>query len=62
MNTKEILDEINKRVEDDKKLVVGIDGYSGIGKTTLLNNLIEDNKEILCVYRDDFIKSLSIDS
>jgi len=60
MNTKEILDEINKRVEDDKKLVVGIDGYSGIGKTTLLNNLIEDNKEILCVYRDDFIKSRKI--
>jgi len=56
MNVEEILEEINNRVEDNKKLVVGIDGYSGIGKTTLLDSLIENNKDILFVYRDDFIK------
>lgn len=39
-----------------KKLVVGIDGYSGIGKTTLLNKLIKNNQNIVPVFRDDFIK------
>lgn len=56
MDAKDILKEINNRVRDEGKLVVGIDGYSGIGKTTLLNKLIENNKDILAVCRDDFIK------
>jgi uridine kinase len=38
------------------KLVVGIDGYSGIGKTTLLSKLIENNPNIIPVARDDFNK------
>jgi uridine kinase len=42
-----------------QKLVVGIDGYSGIGKTTLLNRLI-DNQNIVPVLRDDFIKPRKI--
>src|ERR1700741_4735698 len=37
-----------------EKLVVGIDGYTGIGKTTLINNLAKLNPEILVVNRDDF--------
>lgn len=37
------------------KLVVAIDGYSGIGKTTLLKSLAKNNKEILPVFIDDFI-------
>lgn len=60
MNTKKILNEINNRAKDKKKLVVGIDGYSGIGKTTLLDNLVKSNKDILPVYRDDFIKSSKV--
>lgn len=43
-----------------QKLVVGIDGYSGIGKTTLLNRLIEGNQNIVTVLRDDFIKPRKI--
>lgn len=43
-----------------RKLVVGIDGYSGIGKTTLLNKLVESNQNIIPVFRDDFSKPRKI--
>ncbi len=36
------------------KLIVAIDGYTGIGKTTLLNNLTNLNPDIITVNRDDF--------
>lgn len=36
------------------KLVVGIDGYTGIGKTTLLNNLAKLDSDIVVMNRDDF--------
>lgn len=42
------------------KLVVAIDGYTGIGKTTLLNNLASLNKNIIPVHRDDFLLSRKI--
>jgi len=51
------MDEYSKKYQ---KLVVGIDGYSGIGKTTLLNQLIESNQNIVPVFRDDFIKPRKI--
>ena len=38
----------------NNKLVVGIDGYSGSGKTTILKKLSEQNPNILPVYMDDF--------
>lgn len=37
------------------KLVVAIDGYTGIGKTTLLNSLVILNPDIIAVNRDDFL-------
>jgi len=48
-------DAINKWAVGSKKLVVAIDGYTGVGKTTLLNQLAEINQEILPVYKDDFL-------
>ena len=45
---------INVWAKDVPKLVVGIDGYTGVGKTTLLNNLAKLNPNILPVNRDGF--------
>jgi uridine kinase len=39
----------------DEKLVVGIDGYAGSGKTTLADQLWVLNKDVLVVHLDDFI-------
>lgn len=36
------------------KLVVGIDGYPGVGKSTLASELLKINHNILLVERDDF--------
>jgi uridine kinase len=56
-------EELVKQVEDliiswsstYDKLIVAIDGYTGIGKTTLLRNLATLNSNIIPVNRDDFI-------
>lgn len=59
MNKNQIQQVEQKITEYSKrhqKLVIGIDGYSGIGKTTLLNKLVENNKNIIPVFRDDFIR------
>jgi len=53
-------DAINDWVKDASKLVVAIDGYTGIGKTTLLNYLASINPDILPVNRDDFLFSREI--
>jgi uridine kinase len=37
------------------KLVVGLDGHTGTGKTTLLEQLADLNPDILPVHRDDFL-------
>ena len=58
------LDVLNNKIEEysDKhtKLVVGIDGYTGIGKTSLLNDLVRRNKNILPIYKDDFNKPRAV--
>ncbi len=50
----------NKKIKEwarnKNKLVVAIDGYTGVGKTTLLDNLIRLNPDIVPVHWDDFIK------
>jgi uridine kinase len=38
-----------------EKIIVGIDGYAGIGKTTRVQELVKRNPHILPVSRDDFI-------
>lgn len=40
---------------DKDKLVVAIDGYTGVGKTTLLDNLVRLNPDIVAVHWDDFL-------
>ncbi len=37
------------------KLVMALDGYTGVGKTTILNELLKLNPDILPVHVDDFI-------
>jgi len=58
---KEVLEKIEKYIsgalKKQLKIVIGIDGYTGIGKTTLLNELTKHNKKIIAVNRDDFLKS-----
>lgn len=51
----QVLDSIQKWRKEKKKLVIGIDGYSGVGKTTLLKEINNAINDILVVYRDDFI-------
>ncbi|MDP4001170.1 MAG: P-loop NTPase fold protein [bacterium] len=48
------LNKIIRKWQGKGKLVVAIDGYTGVGKTTLLNNLAKLNSDILPVNRDDF--------
>ncbi len=54
---KKTSDAINKWATNSKKLVVAIDGYTGVGKTTFLNQLAQINPDILAVYKDDFLMS-----
>lgn len=53
--------EANKKIKEwavgKDKLVVAIDGYVGVGKTTLINNLVKLNSEIVPVHFDDFLLS-----
>ena len=51
---------INNWGKESSKLIVAIDGYTGIGKTTLLNNLALLNPKIVPVNRDDFLFSRKI--
>ncbi len=61
MNSQDLAEKINREIigwsKVHHKLVVAIDGYTGIGKTTLLNNLVSINSDILPVNRDDFLLS-----
>ena len=58
MSQKQLAIKANKLIQKwskkGGKLVVGIDGYTGVGKTTLLSNLASINPNILPVNRDDF--------
>lgn len=56
-----IAKEINKNLilwlEEKEKLVVAIDGWTGVGKTTILKELEKLNQNIVCINQDDFILS-----
>lgn len=43
-------------LKSGEKLVVGIDGYAGSGKTTVADYLGKLNKDVLVVHLDDFIQ------
>lgn len=59
MNTAEAAKVIHSKIlqwsEGRNKLVIAIDGYTGVGKTTILNALVQLNSDILPVHMDDFI-------
>lgn len=61
MNAEQLADEVYRHITqwaaDKEKLVVAIDGYAGIGKTTLLDNLAKIDPSILPVHWDDFSRS-----
>ncbi len=61
MQPEELAREANEKIKEwvkgKDKLVVAIDGYTGVGKTTLLNNLVKLNHDILPVHWDDFLMS-----
>lgn len=59
MTSQELAQKGNEAItiwaKEKPKLVVAIDGYTGIGKTTLLNSLVILNPDIIAVNRDDFL-------
>ncbi len=61
MTPQELAQKCNEAItiwaKEKPKLVVAIDGYTGIGKTTLLNSLVILNSDIIAVNRDDFLLS-----
>jgi uridine kinase len=61
MDEEKIIGKIEKSISSalkkQRKVVVGIDGYTGIGKTTILNALVKQNRKIIAINRDDFLKS-----
>ena len=61
MSPEKLTQEANTKIKtwlnDKDKLVVAIDGYTGVGKTTLSDNLVVINPEIVAVHYDDFLIS-----
>lgn len=59
LRSEKIAQIINKKLQTwlttDGKLVVGIDGYAGSGKTTVADLLGKLNNDVLVVHLDDFI-------
>jgi len=53
--SEQITSSLNEWLKHKGKVVVGLDGYSGIGKTTLLKYLAEKNKRIKPLFMDDFV-------
>lgn len=55
----ELVRQANEKIQEwsknRAKLVVAIDGYTGVGKTTLSDNLVKMNSDILPVHQDDFL-------
>jgi len=48
-------DAICRWAQNIDKIVIAIDGYTGVGKTTLLTNLTRLNPDIIPIHRDDFL-------
>jgi uridine kinase len=61
--SKEIAKRIDRMIKswlpEEKKIVIAIDGYSGSGKTTVLEYLARINNNVLPLFLDDFIEHWS---
>ncbi|MFH1968620.1 MAG: hypothetical protein ABIJ84_04495 [bacterium] len=55
-----INENIGKWVQEPKKIVVAVDGYTGSGKTSIANRIAELNPNYLVVHLDDFIRHWKI--
>lgn len=53
----EIAQSIYEEIKNKKRIIVGIDGYSASGKSTVLDCLMELNSNITGIHLDDFLKS-----
>ena len=51
------IEEINQYLRSfgNENVVIGIDGYSGIGKTTISNEIEKTNKNVKVLHLDDYI-------
>lgn len=60
IKSERIAKKINEKIKDwaknGDKLVVGIDGYAGSGKTTIADFIAKQNPDALAIHLDDFIR------
>ncbi len=60
MTSEQVAQDINNHItkwqREKNRLIVAIDGYSGSGKTTVLNYLAKQNINVLAVHLDEFIE------
>ena len=59
VQVQEMSENIRKWLKEKNGLVVGIDGYSGVGKTTLLRHLAKKDNFIQPVFMDDFVSTVN---
>src|SRR3989338_828034 len=59
VQVQEMSENIRKWLKEKNGLVVGIDGYSGVGKTTLLRYLVKKDNFIQPVFMDDFVSTVN---
>src|SRR3972149_11978202 len=53
---KKINAKIQVWVKGQTKLIVAVDGYAGSGKTTVADFIAKQNKDVLMIHLDDFIR------
>jgi len=60
-STNHLAFEINSTIQswskENPRLIVALDGYTGVGKTTISNEIEKINSNILVIHQDDFLIS-----
>ncbi|MEI6238431.1 MAG: hypothetical protein WCP15_02780 [bacterium] len=55
LNYEEIESRLNNWLKEQDKLVIGLDGYSGLGKTTFLKYIVAHDSRVKPVFMDDYV-------
>ena len=55
---KKVVETVANWSKEKSKLVIGIDGITGVGKTTIADYLKQNNSDILLIHIDDFMSPL----